>query len=200
MLNRAFLAIALAVLSLSTRVHAAPAGEWDAGEWNFDPSVLAASGSDLLKRAPPPQMDAVFQAVHAVAANAAEAHALCALLQPDADRSLDGLNTFASRLGPDSRARFGNALADLLVTAVQSAPQSYDPAAAQQSLKASAVTAALLHDGFMAGFQADNTDKGRDARCQSVRWLLDAMQSRPQLERASMTRLLLDQGLALASR
>src|SRR6476619_1535119 len=195
MLKHVLLAATLATLSLPIGVHAGPDGLLD-----FDPAVLAESGSDLLRRAPPSQMDAVFQAVHAVAANAAEAPALCALLQPDADRSLDGLNTFASRLGPDSRARFGNALADLLVTAVQSAPQSYDPAAAQQSLKASAVTAALLHDGFMAGFQADNTDKGRDARCQSVRWLLDAMQSRPQVERASMTRLLLDQGLALATR
>ena len=195
MLKRAFLATALTALSLAAPMHAASAGGWD-----FDPSVLAESGSDLLKRAPAPQMDAVFQAVHAVAANAAEAPALCSLLQPDADRSLDGLNTFASRLGPDSRARFGNALADLLVTAVQSSPQAYDPVAAQQSLKASAVTAALLHDGFMVGFQAGNDANGRDARCQSVRWLLDAMQSRPQAERASMTRLLLDQGLALATR
>ena len=196
MFKRAFMAATLLALSLPPiGVHAAPAGLLD-----FDPAVLAESSSDLLKRAPAPQMDAVFQAVHAVAANHAESGALCALLQPDADRSLDGLNTFASQLGPDSRARFGNALADLLVTAVQSAPQPYDPAAAQQSLKASAVTAALLHDGFMAGFQADNTDQGRDARCQSMRWLLDAMQSRPQLERASMTRLLLEQGLALASR
>lgn len=195
MLKRAFLAATLAALSLAAPLHAASAGGWD-----FDPSVLAESGSDVLKRAPAPQMDAVFQAVHAVAANAAEAPALCALLQPDADRSLDGLNAFASRLGPDSRARFGNALADLLVTAVQSAPQPYDPAVAQQALKASAVTAALLHDGFMAGFQAGNDASGRDARCQSMRWLLDAMQSRPLGERASMTRLLLDQGLALASR
>ena len=195
MMKRAFHGTALALLSLAAPVHVASAGGWD-----FDPAVLAESGSDLLKRAPPSQMDAVFQAVHAVAANAAEAPALCALLQPDADRSLDGLNTFASRLGPDSRARFGNALADLLVTAVQSPPQAYDPAAAQQSLKASAVTAALLHDGFMAGFQAGNDADGRDARCQSMRWLLDAMQSRPQAERASMTRLLLDQGLALATR
>jgi len=195
MLKHVFLAATLATVSLPALLHAAPVGQWD-----FDPSVLAESGSDLLKRAPPSQMDAVFQAVHAVAANTAEAPALCALLQPDADRSLDGLNTFASRLGPDSRARFGNALADLLVTAVQSPPQAYDPAAAQQALKASAVTAALLHDGFMAGFQAGNDANGRDARCQSVRWLLDAMQSRPQPERASMTRLLLDQGLALATR
>jgi hypothetical protein len=29
-----------------------------------------------------------------------------------------------------------------------------------------------------------------------VRWLLDAMQSRPQVERAAMTRLLLEQGLS----
>ena len=54
MLKRAFLATALAALSLSARLHAAPAGLLD-----FDPSVLAESGSDLLKRAPPAQMDAV---------------------------------------------------------------------------------------------------------------------------------------------
>ena len=71
MLKHVFHAATLATLSLPALLHAAPVGQWD-----FDPSVLAESGSDLLKRAPPSQMDAVFQAVHAVAANTAEAPAL----------------------------------------------------------------------------------------------------------------------------
>ena len=167
------------------------------GSWSFDPGALVASGSDLLARTPDAQVDALFQAVHATAQADDEAKALCALFEPDADRSLSGLNAFASQLAPASRERFANAVANALVAAMQSPPQRYDAAAARQSLKASGVTAALLHDGFVAGLNADgNAPGGRVARCQSLRWLLEAMQSRPQAERAAMTRLLLDEGLA----
>ena len=73
-------------------------------------------------------------------------------------------------------------------------------AAARQSLKAAGVTAAILHDGFVAGLNADgNAPDARSARCQSLRWLLDAMQARPVAERAAMTRLLLDEGLTRMS-
>jgi len=59
------------------------------------------------------------------------------------------------------------------------------------------VTAAILHDGFIAGLNTTgSTIDNRAARCRSLRWLLDAMQSRRQGERAAMTRLLLDEGLA----
>lgn len=184
--------IALAALLLPSLTMARPAADL----WGLDPSVLAATGGDLLQRAPDPQVDALFQAVHAVARNDAESPALCALLEPAADRSIEGLDAFASQLGPDSRSRVTNALADLLLAAVQSPAQTFDRAAAKQSLKGAAVTAALLHDGFATGLQAGDDADGRSARCRSLRWLLDAMQSRPPAERAAMTRFLLDEGLS----
>ncbi len=165
--------------------------------WSFDPGALVAGSSDLLRRAPDAQVDGLFQAVHAASQDARDAQAICALFQPDADRSLDGLNAVASQLGPVGQQRFANALADTLVVAVQSPPQPYDASTAQHGLKAAGVTAALLHDGFVGGLTAKGNDpSSRDARCRSLRWLLDAMQSRPAGERAGMTRFLLDQGLA----
>jgi hypothetical protein len=165
-------------------------------DWGIDPGVLADSGSDLLRRAPDREVDALFQAVHATARDDDEAQAMCALFEPDADRSLDGLNAAASRLGPASRDRFATAIADVLVAAMQSPPQAFDAAVARQSLKSAGVTAAILHEGFVGGLNATGTDPAaRKARCQSLRWLLDAMQSRSPSERAAMTRLLLDEGL-----
>ncbi|WP_159017038.1 hypothetical protein [Cognatiluteimonas profundi] len=184
--------IVLAALLLPSLSMARPAADL----WGFDPGVLAATGGDLLQRAPDPQVDALFQAVHAVARNDNESGALCALFEPKADRSIAGLDAFASQLGPASRSRFADALADLLLAAVQSPAQAFDRAAAKQSLKGAAVTAALLHDGFTTGLQAGDDADGRSARCQSLRWLLDAMQSRPPGERAAMTRFLLDEGLS----
>jgi hypothetical protein len=184
--------VLLSALLLPSLSLARPAGDL----WGLDPGVLAATGGDLLQRAPDPQVDGLFQAVHAVARNDDESGALCALFQPGADRSIGALDTFASQLGPASRSRFADALSDLLLAAVQSPAQAFDRAAAKQSLKGAAVTAALLHDGFTAGLQAADDADGRSARCQSLRWLLDAMQSRPQADRAAMTRFLLDEGLA----
>jgi hypothetical protein len=184
-----------AALLLSLLTMPAMAQQPDSDGWSFDPSVLAAGG-DLLQRAPDREIDQLFQAVHAAAQAPAEADALCGLFDPQADRSLSGLNAVASRLGPDSQARFANAVANVLVGAMQSPPRRHDAAAARQSLKASGVTAALLHDGFVAGLNVDgNAPDARNARCQSLRWLLDAMQTRPTAERAAMTRLLLDEGL-----
>ena len=61
-------------------------------DWGFDPSVLAADGRDLLQRAPDPAVDGLFQAVHASAQDPADAGVMCALFDPAADRSLEGLN------------------------------------------------------------------------------------------------------------
>jgi hypothetical protein len=167
------------------------------GSWSFDPGVLAASGGDLLARTPDAQVDGLFQAVHAAAQSDDEAQALCALFEPDADRSLSGLNTFASQLAPASRDRFANAVADALVAAMQSSPRPFDAAAAKQSLKAAGATAAILHEGFVAGLSASSADAdSRALRCRSLRWLLDAMQARLPRERAAMTRLLLAEGLS----
>jgi hypothetical protein len=165
-------------------------------DWGFDPGVLVAGGSDLLRRAPDGEVDALFQAVHAAARDDGEAQAMCALFEPDADRSLTGLNAAATQLRPASRERFATAIANALVAAVQSPPQAFDAGVARQSLKSAGVTAAILHEGFVGGLNATGNDPAtRSARCQSLRWLLDAMQSRPPTERAAMTRLLLDEGL-----
>src|SRR4249919_277637 len=190
--RRAALALFAALAAAST---AAPAQS--VADWGIDPDILADSGSDLLRRAPDDAIDGLFQAVHAASRNEDEARALCGLFEPDADRSLAGLNAAAGRLGPASRERFATAVADALVGATQSPPQPYDAAAALQSLKAAGATAAILHDGFVRGLNASGTEAdSRDARCQSLRWLLDSMQARPQRERAAMTRWLLDQGVA----
>lgn len=164
--------------------------------WSLDPGVLA-SGQDLLKHTPQREMDGLFQAVHAAAQDGDHAQVLCDLFEPDADRSLSGLNATAARLGVANRQRFATAVANALVASLQAPTQPDDDALAQQGLKSAAVTAAMLHDGFAAGFatEGDALDR-RQTRCRSLRWLLDAMQTRPLAERAAMTRMLLQQGMS----
>lgn len=165
--------------------------------WTFDPQVLAAGSEDLLLRASDASIDALFQAVHGAAQNQEEAAAICRLFDPQAERSLEALNAVAVRLGERSRERFASAAAEVLVSGLQNPLQPYDPAAARQALKASGATAAILHDGFVRGLNAEGNDaQSRELRCRSLRWLLDAMQTRPPPERAAMTRWLLSEGLA----
>ena len=187
----------LAVCIAATLASSMALAQQEPADWGIDPSILQTGGTDLLHRAPDAAIDGLFQAVHEASRDDGDAQALCGLFEPDADRSLQGLNGVAARLGPDSRERFATAIADVLVGAMQSPPHPYDAGAAKQSLKAAGATAAILHDGFVRGLGASGTDEAsRDARCRSLRWLLDAMQSRPVPERAAMTRWLLDQGLA----
>ncbi len=160
-------------------------------QWGFDPAMLVADGKELLARAPDPAIDHLFQAVHASSQDPRDAQVLCTLFDPQADRSLAGLNAIASNLGPTSQQRFANAVAEVFVAAMQNPPQPYDPAAAQQALKAAGVRAALLNDGFTAGLNGDD----HSARCGSVAMLLDALHERPLGERAAVTRLLLSEGL-----
>ena len=160
-------------------------------QWGFDPAVLVADGTELLARAPDPAIDRLFQAVHASSQDPGDAQVLCELFDPQADRSLAGLNAIASGLAPASQERFANAVAEVFVAAMQNPPQPWDAAVAQQALKAAGVRAALLNDGFSAGLNGDD----HPARCRSVAMLLDALQQRPLPERAAVTRLLLTQGL-----
>lgn len=162
-------------------------------DWGFDPSALAADGRELLRRAPDREIDALFQALHGASRQPAEAAAMCALFQPQADRSLAGLDRAAARLGPATRERFALAIAEVLVAATRNPPQPYDPAGAQQALKAAGATAAILHEDFLPGLHGDDSD----ARCRSFALLLDGMAMRPMQERAAVTRLLLFEGLAL---
>lgn len=188
-IRRPWCVLLLALALAPTQVLAQDTG------WSLDPGVLA-SGQDLLKHTPQREMDGLFQAVHAAAQDDGQAQVLCDLFEPDADRSLSGLNAAAARLGVDNRQRFATAVANALVASLQAPAQPDDSALAQQGLKSAAVTAAMLHDGFAAGFDADgHTTDGRRTRCQSLRWLLDAMQTRPLAERAAMTRMLLQQGM-----
>lgn len=181
---------ALASSGAGARAQEAPRSMLEA--WGFDPSVLVSQGSDLLLRAPDPEIDGLFQAVHASAQSPQEARALCGLFDPQADRSLAGLNDVASQLGDASRQRFANAAAEAFLAAAQQPRQVYDAAQARQWMKAAGVRAALLHDGFTAGLNGSD----RDARCRSIGQLLDALQARPLPERAAVTRLLLGEGLA----
>lgn len=162
----------------------------------FDPSALMSGSQDLLGRAPDSAIDQLFQAVHSAGQNPDSATALCGLFDQHADHSIDGLNALAGRLDDDTRQRFANAIAAVLIGGLQGTPQVFDQAAAEQALKANGARAAMLHDGFVAGLNADGDDAAsRDARCRSLRWMLDVLATRPASERAQVTRLLLNQGL-----
>lgn len=162
--------------------------------WGFDPAVLVADGMELLSRAPDPAVDGLFQAVHAAASEPGEADALCALFEPEADRSLAGMNDAAARLAPESRERFALAVAEVLVEATRNPPQAFDADAARQALKSAGATAAILHADFLPGMQGSG-----NARCRSFGMLLDVIEARPIGERAAVTRLLLREGLAQAA-
>ena len=181
-LHSALLCIALAVPA------ALPAQEMD----GFDPSVLMGGAQDVLLRTPDREVEGLFQALHGAMRQPREAEAICGLFDSDAERGIDGLNEVAMRLGDASRQRFADAVASVIVAGLQGQPQPYDEAAATQALKSNGARAAILHDGFTAGFADDAT---RDARCRSLGQMLDVLAQRPQSERVLVTRLLLDQGL-----
>lgn len=188
----------LPLLALLAAMLAMPvAGRAQDGAWSFDPSLLAADGRALLLRAPDAAIDPLFQAVHASARDPAEATVLCALFEPRAERSLAGFNAAAAKLSPASQERFALAVAGLLVAATQHPPQPFDAAAARQALKSNAARAAILHDGFAEALAMEGGDAGMGAaRCRAFGWMLDTLQARPLAERAQVTRLLLDEGLA----
>ncbi|TDK23109.1 hypothetical protein E2F46_12145 [Luteimonas aestuarii] len=184
--------LACAILAWPT---AAPA-QFDLS--SFDPAAMSVLAEDVVLRAPDADMDRVFKAVHAASQRDDDARALCALFEPDADRSINGLQRAANGLGDDSRQRFADALAMVAVSGFQSPRQPYDAAAAQQVVKSAGATAMFLNDGFTAGLAATGTDAAsRDARCRSFRWLVDALDGFEPSDRAAATRYLLLEGLTL---
>ena len=191
LLFTAFLGFAIATPAMASPADPAPALE----SLGFDPAVLVADGMELLSRAPDRAVDGLFQAVHAAANAPGESEALCALFDADADRSLTGMNAAADQLDDASRERFALAVADVLVEATRNPPQPFDADAARQSLKKAGATAAILHEDFLPGLEAD----AGDARCRSFGMLLDALGERPLGERAAVTRLLLQEGLSRAA-
>lgn len=189
-------ALALAIASAGALPSTA-AAQSAGGDWSFDPSVLAADTRTLLQRAPDASVDGLFQAVHAAWRVPGDALVLCGLFEPDADRSLEGLNAAAARLSPASQDRLLLAVMDVMLAASQSPPQPFDAGAARQALKSNLARAAILHDGFAAGLMAEGGDAAsREARCDALGAMLDTLHARPAAERAQVTRLLLDEGLA----
>lgn len=162
----------------------------------IDPMQVIAGANDVLLRAPDADIDRLFHAVHAAARDDAEARGLCALFEPDADRSLPGLQRAANALGEDSRLRFVEAVTAVAVNGLQGPPRAYDPAVGEQALKAATVTGMMLHDGFLLGLSGTGRDAAsRDARCTAFRQLVDVLGDFSLAERAAATRYLLSEGL-----
>ena len=162
----------------------------------IDPMQVIAGANDVLLRAPDRDIDRLFKAVHAASRNESEARGLCALFEPDADRSLLGLQRAANALGQDSRVRFIEAVAAVAVSGLQGVPQAYDPAVGAQALKAATVTGMMLHDGFMLGLTSSGSDAAsRRARCTAFRQLVDVLDGFAIGERVAATRYLLSEGL-----
>ena len=181
------------LLALSSPLAAQRSLAEQAAQWGFDPSVLVADSQSLLLRAPDREMDLLFQAVRGSAQDPGEAAALCTALDPAGELGLEALQTAGEQLGPASRERFVNAISAVVLAAAQHPPQPFDERGARQALKAAGVTAAIQHEGFVAGLASSD----REARCRSVRLLIDGLQTRPLAERAAATRLMLREGLTL---
>ena len=179
----------------ASHVAAAPADPSPALEQlGFDPAALVADGRELLQRAPDTAIDGLFQAVHAAARSPSESQALCRLFDDGGDRSLAGMNTTAQGLAPESRERFALAVAEVLIAATRNPPQPFDAQAAGKVARQAGATAAILHEDFLPGLEAEG-----EARCRSFGMLLDALADRPLADRAAVTRLLLHEGLAQAA-
>jgi len=163
----------------------------------IDPIEVIAGANDVLLRAPDDDIDRLFKAVHAASRNDGEARGLCELFEPDADRSLMGLQRAANALGEASRVRFVEAVAAVAVNGLQGQRQAYDPAVGEQALKAATVTGMMLHDGFLLGLSGTGRDAAsRDARCTAFRQLVDVLDGFSLGERVAATRYLLSEGLA----
>ena len=195
--SRKSASLAALLFALAAAAPASAQEEYTIDLSQIDPSALLASAGDVVLRAPDSAIDDLFQAAHGASQSPRDAKILCALFDPHADRSFEALADTANRLGADSRERFGLALANIAATGLQNPRQSYDAAAAEQTLKSAGVTAMLLHDGFMVGMTADGADAAsRDARCRSFGWMLDALHDVPMPQRVAATRLMLSDGLA----
>ncbi|MFL6586702.1 MAG: hypothetical protein ACJ8GV_07430 [Luteimonas sp.] len=166
----------------------------------LDPAAVLSTGGDVLRRASTQSVDELFQAVLLSSRDPKEARALCALFEPDARRDLAAFQRTVDTLGPASRNRFANAFTNVAMSGLQGQPQAYDPAVAQQVLRAAAITATLLHDGFMLGMTSTGTDEAsRRARCLSFRQMVDVLKDQPQPQRVLATRWLLSEGLTLVA-
>ncbi|MGV8932930.1 MAG: hypothetical protein ACOH1R_12575 [Luteimonas sp.] len=190
------IALLVALVAIAPATATAAPQDYSIDLSRIDPGALLASAGDVIQRASDRSIDDLFQAAHGASQSPRDASVLCALFDPHADRSFVALADTANRLGADSRERFGIALANIAAAGLQNPRQSYDAAAARQTLKSAGVTAMLLHDGFILGMTADGRDAAsRDARCRSFGWMLDALHDVPMPQRVAATRLMLSEGL-----
>lgn len=196
--HRGFLAAASACLLYLATALPASAQRYEVDLSRLDPSAVLSLGDEVLLRAPDPAIDGLFKAVHASSRSEAESAALCALFEPDAARDLAAFQRAVDRLGDASRERFALAFTDIALTGLGGEPQPYDPVHARQVLKAAAVSATFLHEGFMLGLASEGTDEAsRQARCRSFRWLVGVLDGLPRADRVAATRWLLREGLTL---
>lgn len=163
--------------------------------WTFDPQRLLARSEAVIARAPDASLDRLFQAVAEAAREPRERRAMCALFDPQSRRDLAAINHAALQFGDASQRRF-QAATDALLAAADGPVQSWDRALSERALRQAAVTAAMLHDGFVAALHGEGSDEAsRQARCGALRQLLDVLSMRPLRERAMVTRLLMREGL-----
>ena len=166
-----------------------------------DRNAVLSAGGEVVLRASPDSVDALFQAVAQASREPDEADTLCALFEPDAPRDLDAFQHAVDRLGADSRVRLATAFVAVAQSGLEGQRQPYEPEAARRVLSAAAVTATLLHEGFMTGLTATGTDRAsREGRCRAFRQLVDVLQDRPRQQRVLATRWLLNEGLTLVAR
>jgi len=187
------LSLTLACLSLPA---AAQQRTYEIDLSGIDAAMVLAGAEDVILRAGDRDIDGLYQVVLEASKSDVEARELCRLFDPSADRSLAGLQRTANALGPQSRARFADAVVAIAMAGMQNPPQPYDPAAADQVLRRAGVTAMLIHEGFSVGLAATGEDPGsREARCRSFRQLVDVLQDFELPERAAATRYLMLEGL-----
>lgn len=190
---RAFAASCCLVLLCCGQVRAQSMFDFDLSQ--LDPSRMLAATDAMLLGAADPQVDALYQAVLASSQLDREAASLCRVFDIYGDHSLAGLQRAVTELGPESRERFTLALTGIAVSGFQRAPRTYDAAEALQVIKAAGVTAAILHDGFLARLNAEGDDPAsRDGRCQAFRQVIGVLADFSLEERALATRHLLREG------
>lgn len=167
-----------------------------ASRWSFDPQLLLERSDTVMRKAPDPAIDQLFQAVRHASTKPDELALMCGFFDPGSQRDLAAVNQAALQFSMDSQRRFQRATDRLLQVRDHAPDQPYDDALARQSLRQAAVAAGMLFEGFVAGIQSEGRDAAsRQARCRALNQLLGTVSMRPMNERAMITRLLMHEGL-----
>lgn len=160
-------------------------------------SELAVQADGLLRAASDSSLDSLFQSVHGVSRHPDDAAQVCRALASEQRASADTWLALAQNLSIANRRALTSALGEIAISGWQSMPRQFDEAKARLWLRQAGVRAAMSNHGFSARMwdSAPNDAEQEALRCQSLGWLLDAVASQSQAERAAITRLLLRDGL-----